>query len=375
MTRLIRLVMIACTVAGSIGAGAGWPTTLAAADSTRLARATIHWDRVPLGDAITRLTDVLKVDVIVDRRVDPTQRVSLTARDASAAEILDQLAQVKSLGVSHLGDLLYLGPRKTADELRTLAAVRAREVASLPDGERAALDRKRATSWPRLTEPRKLIVGLLGKRGWGTRQEELIPHDLWPAGRLPALSLVDQLTVLLAEFDLTFRLVPGHRTVEIVPIEDPVQLSRRYRWPAGSPADVHVLQQQLPEVSVRVEGESLEVVGRLEDHERLEDVLRGQGRGHNPARPKRESRRVFTLNVENQPVGNVLRQLERQLGLTIVVDDAVVRAAGLSLDQRVSLTVREVDLDELLEAITAPAGLDYERDAQRVKVLPRRAGR
>jgi hypothetical protein len=372
MTRLVRLAMITCTVVGWIALAGVWPTMVAAA-GTQHARATIHWDHVPLGEAVARLADVLEVDVLVDRRVDPNQRVSLTARDASAEEILAQLAADRSLGVSHLGTLLYLGPRAAADELRTLAAVRQQEVAGLPGEERAALDRKQVANWPRLTEPRQLVVGLLRERGWDVRQAELIPHDLWPAGRLPALTLSDQLTALLVGFDLTFRLVPGRRAVEIVAIDEPVRLARRYQLPAGSPLDVHILRRQFPEASVHVEGQSLQLVGQLEDHERLTEMLQRQGARREAIPQKRPARRVFTLHVEDQPVGTVLRQLERQLGLEIDVDDAAVRAADLSLDRRVSLAVEGVGLDELLDALLAPAGLDYERDAERVRVFPRSA--
>lgn len=374
MTPPVRLTLVACTVAGLIAAGRPTGPPLALAAGSQHARATIHWDRVPLGEAVARLADVLKADVIVDRRVDPSQRVSLAARDASGPEILSQLAAANSLGVSHLGQLMYLGPHRSADELRTLAELRRQDVAGLPRDERTALRRAQAVHWPQLTEPRELIVGLLSERGWTVRRAELIPHDLWPTGRLPALALSDQLTALLVGFDLTYRIVPGQRAVEITEIERPVRLARRYRWPAGSRPDGSLLRQQLPDSSVRVEGQAVEIDGRLEDHERLVEMLAGRTTARRPTPPRRPARRLFTLHIEEQPVGVVLRQLGRQLDLTVDVDDAAVRAAGLSLDRRVSLSVDGVELDELLSALLAAAGLDYQRDGNRLTIFPRRNG-
>ena len=46
-------------------------------------------------------------------------------------------------------------------------------------------------------------------------EAERIPHDLWPAGNLPELSLAEQLTVLLIGFDLTFELRPEDRRLRL----------------------------------------------------------------------------------------------------------------------------------------------------------------
>jgi hypothetical protein len=68
----------------------------------------------------------------------------------------------------------------------------------------------------------------------------------------------------------------------------------------------------------------------------------------------------------------VLQQLAKQRGWTIEIDEAAIRAAGLSLDQRVSVAVQQVDEDALLKAILQPADLEFEREGEKVKVFPRR---
>jgi hypothetical protein len=62
--------------------------------------------------------------------------------------------------------------------------------------------------------------------------------------------------------------------------------------------------------------------------------------------------------------------LGRQLGWKLTVDEAAIRAAGRSLDQRVSFTVENVDADQLLDALLAPAGLTAERDGYSVRIKP-----
>jgi hypothetical protein len=122
---------------------------------------------------------------------------------------------------------------------------------------------------------------------------------------------------------------------------------------------------------VRVEGQTISVDARLEDHEQLAELLRGRtprARG-GPVRPK--STQVYTLRVQEQPVGAVLNELGARLGWKIEIDSDEVRAAGLSLDKRISFSVANSDEDELLDALLRPAGLDYRRDGEKLKIVPR----
>ena len=130
----------------------------------RTHRATIRWEHVSLAEAVSRLADVLNADVLVDRRVDPSELVSLAIRNGSMIEILSQLAEDRSLGVAELGTLVYLGPRRSAEVLRTLRALRRQDVAALPDSS-AWHSSQHAVDWPRLTQPRQLVVDLLRERG------------------------------------------------------------------------------------------------------------------------------------------------------------------------------------------------------------------
>ncbi len=336
--------------------------------------ATIHWERVPLSDAVSRIGGVFKQSIFVDRRADRSRRVSLNADAASLDDILQAIAAETSgaptrLGYSRLGALVYLGPREAAEQLRTVAAVREREAGRLPAAMRGALLRKESVTWPRLTEPRLLITALLERTGWRVSQSERIPHDLWPAGSLPELTLAEQLTVLLIGFDLSFKLDGGSRTIEIVPLT-PVTISRRYRTVGNASEQVTELNQQLPTAAARVEGNSLRLDGRIEDHERLAELLQRSTERTDRNRPRRPTKKVYTLRVEEQPVGKVLNELAARLQWQLDIDEAAIRAAGLTLETRVSFSVENSDEDELLESLLSPAGLDYRRVGGQLKITP-----
>jgi hypothetical protein len=292
--------------------------------SARGAAVSVEWRELPLSDAIRRLKSVETVELLLDRRVDPNQRISLEVAHAQADEIIARIAEVCSLGHARIGQLFYLGPRQTAERLTALARARRREVNKLPADARQSLSERRRIAWPQLTEPRGLVTRLVEDHGWRITRGERIPHDLWAAGALPSMALADQLTILLAGFDLTYRIVPDQQTIEIVPVD----------W-----ASIAAVPAAVP------------------PKER-------------PRRTAPGDQQVFTLRVENQPVGKVLEQLAQRLGWQLTVDDAAIRAAGRSLDVHVSFTVEKANEDELLEAILKPARLKAERDGRSVRIGP-----
>ena len=337
-------------------------------------RATIQWQRVPLQNALGRLNEVFDEPMFVDRRTDPSQRVSLEIEDATLSDVLQALSAATSLGYSNLQQLHYLGPPAAAERLRTVAEVRRAEAGRLPASRQASLELKQSLTWPRLTEPRQLITTLVERRGWRISRAEEIPHDLWAAGELPAMSLTNQLTVLLLGFDLTYEIKPAERTLEIRPLEN-VTIRREYQLPSQSSDVTEPLQQVLRAAkSHRLETRKLTVDARVEEHERLAELLRGRGSKTPADRRPRETKQVYTLRIQEQPVGAVLNQLAARLGWALEIDGEEIRAAGLSLDRRVSFSVTNSDEDELLDAVLRPAGLDFRRDGERLRIVPRRAG-
>ena len=286
---------------------------------------SVHWVELPLGAAIERLESSAGADLFLDRRVDPNRKVSLSLTNASAEEIVAALASACDLGFARFRRLYYLGPPRIAARLTTLAAMRRQEVAALPTKQRQSLLERRRIVWPRLTEPRDLLVRLLAEHGWSVEHGDRITHDLWSAGQLPPLALADQLTLLLTGFDQTYRVLADRKTIEIVPVD----------WSRILPAATDKASTK------------------------------------RPTPPAAGGKQVFTLRVENQPVGQVLDQLGRRLGWKLTVDEAAIRAAGHSLDQRVSFTVENVEVDRLLDALLTPAGLKAERDGKNVRVAPR----
>jgi hypothetical protein len=311
-----------------------WVTWLEGAEAAPPQAVAIHWRQVPLRDAVSRLEEVFDENVFVDRRVDPSQRVSLDIEASQIEDVLAPIAKPRKLGVGRLGRLVYLGPRNAAERLPALAAMRVAEIEELSARQAVTLERRRPLQWPRLTEPRELVDSLVEERGWRVDQAERIPHDLWAAGELPAMGVAEQLTVLLMGFDLTFAVRARERTLAIVPVD--TALLERFGGQATPQA----------------------VGGQDALRPRFDNALA-------------ETRQVYTLRVAEQPVRAVLDELTKRLNWQIEIDEAAIRAAGRSLDERVSFAVKNVGPDELLEEVLRPAQLSFRRDGERIKIVPR----
>lgn len=298
---------------------------------TRVKRtANIHWQRVPLREAIGRLREFSGDTVFVDRRIDPTMRVSLDIVAGSAEEVVAALANGKDLGVARLGSVVYLGPSASAEQLRALAAARSQDAIRLPAGVRRAITERRPINWDRLAEPRRLVESAVQERGWRVINPDAIPHDLWSSGHLPALSLSDELTILLIGFDLTFEFRPQDQSIEIVP-----------RTPLPKTGEAHAIAKQ-------------------------------SGPSTKAPKQKQGGQQQYTLRVQEQPVSVVLQALGKRLNWAIQIDEEGIRKAGKSLDTRVSFSVNKADQDQLLEALLEPAGLDYQADGDRVRIVAKR---
>jgi len=79
---------------------------------------------------------------------------------------------------------------------------------------------------------------------------------------------------------------------------------------------------------------------------------------------------IHRLAIREKPLGPVLKELAKQLDLELRMDEEAIRAAGISLDQRVSITVENVGVDALFRQLLQSTGLTFHRDRQVVEIVP-----
>jgi hypothetical protein len=293
----------------------------------------ILWSNNPLRDAIGSLSRAQRVAILIDRRIDPGQKLSLNLQNVPLQTVLQMVAERCGLGIARLGAVVYLGPPPAAQRLRPLAAALEQAVRQLPAASQHKFLQSRPLRWEAFSTPRELLEQLGQQNGIPIAGLERVPHDLWAAADLPPLTLIERLTLITAQFDLTCKIAAGGARLDLVPVPDGL---------GALPAD-------RPAIST----------GQLSTKRAAAE----------PVTPV-EQIRIQRLSVRAEPLGPVLRQLARRLGLELKLDEQAIKQAGISLDQRVSVLVENATVDELLHQLLKSTGLSFRRRQNVVEILP-----
>ena len=312
---------------------------------------SLVWGQREIREAVASLAKSTGVAIFLDRRLDPSRTLDLTVTDEPLKTVLLRVAEQAEGGVALVGSVVYVGPKDTAGRLATLAAVRRQSTGVFAANVKSALAKSEPLAWDELTEP-SLLIGEVAQRG-GVRIEnaEVIPHDLWPAAEWPGMPWAERMTILLAGFDLTYE-PASPDSIRLVPIPRELELEKSYTPRGAVERAAADLKRLVPAATIAVDGKRLRVVASAEDHERIERLLGGESIATTKVTP---GQKRYTLTVENQPAGAVVKTIAGQLGKELTYDPAAVE----KLQTKVSFTVKEVPLEELMAKTLGPLGLTY----------------
>jgi hypothetical protein len=346
--------------------------------------ADVQWKTgAVLRDSLGRLSKALHVAIVLDRRVDPSRELEVDCLNMPLREVLQTIvrefnrrhAQATSfprpapeIELKEFPAAVYLGPKSVADNLRTLVEMRREEVRKLPPAQAERFN-ARAERWDELATPRQIVADLGKQSGVAILGvDELVPHDHWPRGEWPTMSLVERLTLLAAQFDLTFHVEAGGKQVRLVRISpDDVKIERTHTVASGAAKVAEAWRAACPDAEIRQTGNRITVRGRLEDHE----WLAGSAKAKTPATAVK-GKTVYTYTVKNKELGVVIRHLAEQLKLKLTMDEEAIAAAGIDLKDVVSLTVEMATVEELLTK-ALPKGLKFRIQGGTLEITPQRS--
>lgn len=355
----------------------------AAAADVKVARqlaepVSITWQDVQLTTALARLQETQSLATWLDRRIDPSTPITLSVVDQPLGEVLATLASQAGATTTPFAGLVYLGPQQTAEELATLAALARQPLAKAPPAARGAWLKSQPWAFAKLSQPRVLLSDLAASVGAKVENEQLVPHDLWPACETPALAPIDRAVLLLAGFDLTCQIEAGDGVLKITPIQRPVVIAEEYRVAKSRQSAFDATLGELAGATQTGDENRPTISARVEDHQRLRAALSGRPTGavaaaaalrsvsKKAAGSALEDRR-FTLTIANKPLEPVLNQLASQLNLQLVWDDSLPSDAP-GRAALVSCEVDRADLDKLLKSLLTPAGLEFDREENRITI-------
>lgn len=329
-----------------------------AALETRILNA--GWERVPLRVILNDLARSKNVSIVLDRRVNSEQQPAVKLQGETFYEAIELVASKCGAGVSVIGNCIYVGPTDSARKLATLVELRRREIfgasSSRPgNGSQLQLSKKTTVHWNDLDESAAVIEATARTYGQSLTGIERIPHDLWRRTTLPAMDAVETLSVLLIQFDQTFRL--SGTSIAILPA--PAEASfEKLHTPRGQTAARAATEWQAKfGVKAEPRGRQIAVVGTVEDHEDIAELIRPTSTRPRP----RTGRKLvkppsieFTFSQKQVPVLAIVNNLTESGGFTFKYDAAVLTAAGVDLTAKVDINVQKASPEEFLKAVFDP---------------------
>ncbi|MEE3367897.1 MAG: hypothetical protein VX346_00995 [Planctomycetota bacterium] len=325
----------------------------------RTRQGTTSWQGQTLRRALQVLVTTEEVSLLLDRRIDPDQTI-----DGTFAGSLDQrlaaLASQLNVGISVIGQVVYLGPATVTRRLATMVELKRAEVGKRAPELARRLARSQPFSWEDLDTPRNLVAKLCQEAEIEAANLDQIPHDLWAGNQLPALPISQRLTLVLAGFDLTYKYDKARNRLEFTPLPTRPALTRRYTL-RGKSALVAQLKRRFPDV--RLSGPTM--AGPLEAHQQLRLWLTGTA----PAAPRPgtlDPRRIVfqKLTLRNVTATQALQALCRQAKWTLHFDPEV----GKQRQSLVNLVGEQVPLSEALNDLLQQAGLQAQLKGQQLHV-------
>ncbi len=318
------------------------------------ARVQFTWEQTPLRDGLHRLGTGTGAALVVDRRLDPEATVTLDMDATPLGDCLQALAELQGCGISLLPHAAYFGPASTTREMATLLAIQQERLRQLPPALQERWHALETASWPKLSEPRRLVEERAARHGIQVEESARIPHDLWAETTLPEMPLLEQLVILLAGFDLAPEVDQSSGHVRIVTMPQDLRITRTY--PRTSPRSTlpEIDGRDAPGVTIDESRRQWTVTAPLEFHQAFEEAVRGtpsprlrRGPTAKPTPPRTRDARPqqrFTLTVKNQPLGAILKTISRETGLGLQWNVEEGRWA----DTLRSVSVQNASLDVLL---------------------------
>lgn len=339
----------------------------------------VTWKETPLRNIFWQISNLYQVAILVDRRIDPTFAPEVAVSNESLWGVIQELCRHVSAEPRTVGNCVYIGPVDRADLVRTLIELRKEGLLTLRNetskNQWINLQRPRSVRWGDLTTPKEIIEQIAERFSFQVSGSELLPHDLCRGGAFPEMAAAEMVTLILVQYDLTFRWSDDLRSISIesMPSDTREIVVERSVIVTGAMRS-RIKQQSSASLQLRFEGAKVVVRGRLEDVETFVAEVSGkrtkEKAGSSPGGVVPLQQREFTLAVTGVPIQAILENLERS-GITFEYDSATFADRGVDLGTPVSVGLMRASAQEFFSAIFRPIAVDFVIDGTTVRLRPR----
>lgn len=340
------------------------------------------WANASLRTILRDVESTCAVAILLDRRIDPSRELSISATGEPLGKFLARLAEDSGADLSLAGNIVYIGPSAAAQKVRTLALLRKEELsvdsAGISRPRRTDLIAPRTFRWQDAETPDAILKSVAAPvRLQIEPAGSPIPYDLWAAADLPDASIVDALSLVLIQFDLTFAWTDRAAGIRLVPVPERVEIERTHSPGTGeSPAAALARwRSEWPGLDAQIQKNQVLVRGTIEQHEAIDRPRTTAPETRRTSRPTPAlEKKRYTLSMDDTPVSALMAKLAEpgDTSLTFEYDADALRRAGIDLDRPVTINVKTATIHELLKAAFDPVKVAFTIEGRTVRLSPRR---
>ncbi len=302
----------------------------------------------PLASQLLDFQTQSNVAILLDRRTDPHRLVDLETEFIPRIQVLKRISEsVPGTSLCRTDKFVCIGPKEAVHRLPILLERNRTQInalrKTLKPAEMRKLSAETLIAWPKLSEPRQLLLDHAKSVGATIANPDRIPHDVWNEGRLPRMSLAEFGTLVLNQFDLTFLVDSDGPTLTIIAIEPAETLAHRYSVRRDLQSLVEAAwRDKWPELTVKWSGPNGTITASLAQHAVLNAVLEDLQSANDEVGDSDSTAdaslltRTFQLNIKGVTVGQLIEFL-RSNNVTIEVIDADTAETKAIMTQLVDL--------------------------------------
>ncbi len=312
------------------------------------------WTQSPIREQLSQFSIQRKRPIFLDRRVDPTTQLTLQFSNQTTDQIAWATASSQGLGVVRVGDLLYVGPKESAARLPWVIK-RVRK--SLSSKDRKFWNSKTELRWEQATTTLQIANWFKSK---GVNFHEAIPHDVWPAGDWPRLTLLEQMSLFLIGFDTDFEIAADGRTVKLLALKRIKDQTIKIRSPRDGSVDPAEIAQKISTLKVRRGGKMVSITGDVVSLLEFDALMvSAQNASVVPATEK-----TLTMTAEGRR-RDILAEIAKQTGRELILSDIAAR----SLDEKIRVKLERATLEATLDACIDGSPLAYQADDKSLRIF------
>ena len=312
----------------------------------------------PLASQLLDFQTQSNVAILRDRRTDPHRLVDLETEFIPRIQVLKRISEsVPGTGLCRTDKFVCIGPKEAVHRLPILLERNRTQInalrKTLKPAEMRKLSSESVIAWPKLSEPRQLLLDHAKSVGATIANPERIPHDVWNEGRLPRMSLAEFCTLVLNQFDLTFLVASDGPTLTIIAIEPAETLAHRYSVRRNLQSLVEAAwRDKLPELTVKWTGPNGTITASLAKHAELSAMLEDLQSANDEFGDSRANAdaslltRTFQINFKGATVGQLIEYLRS--------NNVPIEVTNADTVETKAIMTQLVDLEGMTEKQPAP---------------------